>query len=204
MPSFVDIHPARVGLHVVRSGRGHAQCFFDDRDRVAFLELLGESALHCECAIHAYVLMGNHFHLLLTAADRDGTARLINAVCQAHERSVGAVPTHPPVLWDEAFSVSPIHARRYFLACMRYIELNPVRAGLVSRPGAYRWSSHPVNAMGAVDDLITPHPFYFALGRSSAERRDAYRTLFAAARVNSPARTQAGPRTGPRGPSRPT
>lgn len=204
MPRFADIHPARVGLHVVRSGRRHAQCFFDDRDRLAFLEHLGESARHFECAIHAYVLMGNHVHLLLTAADGEGTARLMGAVCEAHERSVEAVPDHPPVRWDEAFKVSPIHARRYFLACMRYIELNPVRAGLVSRPGAYRWSSHPVNAMGAEDDLITPHPFYFALGRSSAERRDAYQKLFAAGRVNSSARTQAGPRTGPRGPSRPT
>ena len=204
MPRFDDNHPARVGLHVVRSGRGHAQCFFDDRDRLAFLEHLGESARRFECAIHAYVLMGNHVHLLLTAEDGEGTARLMSAVCEAHERSVGAMPNHRPVLWDEAFKASPIHARRHFLACMRYVELNPVRAGLVRRASAYRWSSYRANAMGAEDALITPHPFFFALGRTGAERREAYKMLCADGRATSLAQTPGGQRIGLRGPSRRT
>ena len=196
-------HPPGIALHVVRRGRRQAQCFFDERDRLAFLEGLREYAARFECAIHAYVLMGNHFHLLLTASDDRGTARLVSALCERHEQSIRETQDRPGGLWEDGFETSSIHVNRHFLACMRYIELNPVRAGLVSRPGAFRWSSHGANALGRENPLITPHPFYYALGRSDAERQRAYRRLFGVEVMPSD-RTPSGPHTGPRGPSRPT
>jgi putative transposase len=124
------------------------------------------------CPVHAYVLMGTHLHLLLTPARADGAQPVIRAL---GVRDVDA---------------TPVFTRRYVLACMRYIELNPVRAGLVRHPAHYRWSSYRANALGEADALITPHALYCALGRSAEERRAAYRAGFRAAatsRVRSPA-----------------
>lgn len=203
MSRFFDSHPSGIALHVVRRGRGQGQCFFAERDRLLFLEWLQKDAARAGCAVHAYVLMGNHVHLLLTAADVGGTARLMARVCGRHEKAIKETRDCPGALWDDAFEASPIHVSRHFLACMRYIELNPVRARLVSRPDAFRWSSHGANALGQENPLITPHPFYYALGRSQAERQGAYQRLFRLDAIPS-ARTRGGLRTSPRGPSRPT
>lgn len=124
------------------------------------------------CAVHAYVLMGTHVHLLLTPKRADGATPLILAL-RARE-----------------FDATPVYTRRYVLACMRYIELNPVRAGLVRHPAHYRWSSYRANALGEADALLSPHALYCALGRSGEERRAAYRAGFrgaAASRARSPA-----------------
>jgi len=124
------------------------------------------------CPVHAYVLMGTHLHVLLTPEREDGAMPVI--------RAVGA----------RDFDATPVTTRRYVLACMRYIELNPVRAGLVRHPAHYRWSSYRANALGEADALVTPHALYCALGRSGEERRAAYRAGFRAAatsRARSPA-----------------
>jgi putative transposase len=110
--------------------------------------------------LHAYVLMGTHVHLLLTPVDAAGA--------ELAREALGAREAH----------ATPVHARRYLLACMRYIELNPVRAGLVRHPAHFRWSSYRANALGAPDALLTPHALYCALGRDAAERRAAYRRSF--------------------------
>jgi REP-associated tyrosine transposase len=121
--------------------------------------LLGRAAA-ADCAVHAYVLMGTHAHLLVTPLRADAVSPLI--------RRLGA----------PAFDASPVYARRHVLACMRYIEMNPVRAGLVRHPAHYRWSSYLANALGEADALVTPHALYCALGRSADERRAAYRGTF--------------------------
>jgi putative transposase len=124
------------------------------------------------CAVHAYVLMGTHAHLLLTPQGADG-----------------ALPTMR-ALQARAFDATPVTTRRYILACMRYIELNPVRAGLVRHPAHYRWSSYRANALGEADPLLSPHALYCALGRNGEERRAAYRAGFrgaATSRARSPA-----------------
>lgn len=118
--------------------------------------------------VHAYVLMGTHAHLLLTPPRADAVAGV--------QRALGA----------DALDASPVTTRRYVLACMRYIELNPVRAGLVRHPAHYRWSSYRANALGEADALLTPHALYCALGRTPEERRAAYRATFRAA-ARSPA-----------------
>ena len=170
--------PAHVPLHLIRRGAGRAECFFGESDRIAFLRWLARYALRYECSVHAYVLMGNHLHLLVTAAGVGGAAGLLGAACARHDRYAGAKMGRVCRLWDDSIDVSAIHVRRHLYACMRYIELNPVRARLARNPGAYRWSSYGANALGAEDPIVTPHAFYYSLGRTGEARREAYRRLF--------------------------
>jgi putative transposase len=158
---MVPGHP----VHVIRRGVGRRRCFFADEDRIAFLRQLARSAAEERCALHAYVLMNNHLHLLLTPARRSSVAQLMRSLASP--------------LWESRFEAWPVHPRRYLLECMRYIELNPVRAGLVLNAGDYPWSSYGANALGDEDALLRPHAFYCSLGRSPAGRRAAYRALFA-------------------------
>lgn len=145
-----------VPLHLVQRG-----CALERPD---FLERLRAAAQGCECSVHAYALMGSHVHLLATPARRNAATRMM--------LELGARMG--------ALDATPVIAARYLLACMRYIELNPVRAGLVACPSAYRWSSHGANAMGAADPVLTPHAIYCALGRTPAQRCAAYRATFRA------------------------
>ena len=165
-------------LHLAQRGGGRAACFSCAQDRAAYLEGLARHAAGSGCAVHAYVLMGNHVHLLLTPSRSDSVGSLLEGVGKDYARHLGEAYGHARPLWDERVEIRPVFPRRYLLACMRYIELNPVRAGLAARPGDYRWSSFGANALCAADSLVTPHAFYYALGRSAAERQAAYRALF--------------------------
>jgi len=144
-----------VALHLVQ--RGRAACFGGEEARVAYLQRLQSFSAGLECPVHAYVLMGNHVHLLLTPARANGGSELLR------------------VLGAGEFDATPVVAARYLLHCMRYIELNPVRAGLVAHPADYRWSSCRANALGGEDALVTPHPCYYALGRTARARCAAWR-----------------------------
>jgi putative transposase len=120
-----------------------------------------QAAVHeARCAVHAYACMATHVHLLLTPMRTGGASALAQLLGAAD------------------LDASPVTARRYLLACMRYIELNPVRAGLVRHPAHFRWSSYRANALGGADALVTPHAVYCALGRDAGERRAAYRASF--------------------------
>ncbi len=125
-----------------------------------------------ECALHAYACLATHAHLLMTSSRAAAAVRLARAAGVA------------------SYDATPVVARRYLLACMRYIELNPVRAGIVRHPAEYRASSYRANALGEPDALVTPHAVYFALGRDAQSRRAAYRAGFRAA-ARSPARRPA-------------
>ncbi|HEX5611920.1 MAG TPA: transposase [Burkholderiales bacterium] len=146
-------------VHLIQ--RAHSPCFVAIQDYLRYLDLLATFACHLDCTVHAYVLMPNHVHMLLTARNEESVAELTMLLGNLHEKQL-------------ATEIRPIHARRYLLACMRYIELNPVRAHMVERPQQYRWSSYRANALGYVDPVVAPHPLYFALGRSAEERRRAY------------------------------
>jgi putative transposase len=150
--------------HIIQ--RSRSSCFPGADDLLAYLDLMIVFAAHYECAVHAYALMANHVHMLVTATASSGGSDFAHAVCDRY-----AVEKKAPT-WQE--QIRPIHARRYLLACMRYIELNPVRARIVSRPESYRWSSYRANALGYVDPIVTPHPLYYALGRSPEVRRAEY------------------------------
>jgi len=169
----------RVTLHVVQRGRARSPCFSCAEDRAAYLRELRECSEREQCALHAYALMGNHVHLLLTSARAAGAARLMPAITVRYARHLATAYGHEDSVWEEPYDASPVHARRHLLACMRYIEENPVRAGLAAHPGAYPWSSYRANALGEDDALVTPHSHYYSLGRSSDARRAAYAALFA-------------------------
>ncbi len=181
--------------HVVQRGAGRAACFSGAPDCLRYLALLRELAPTLECRIHAYALMSNHVHLLLTASGAGTAEGLMQAlrveyVSGSRYASRGADEGRAGMCFEEGCASSPIHSARHLLACMRYIELNPVRAGMVRRPEAYRWSSYAANAAGREDSLLSPHPHYLALGRDPDQRRAAYRrsveVLLRPARVARP------------------
>jgi len=165
-------------LHVIQRGHLRSACFFGEEDCVAYLGWLGEYAANFGCSVHAYVLMGNHVHLLLTPSRAGGAAGLMRCLGERYARYVDATYHRDGALWEDRYQVVPVYLRRYLLSCMRYIELNPVRARVVARPGQYRWSSFRANALGKDDPLLTPHAFYCALARSAESRQAAYRAMF--------------------------
>jgi len=167
-----------VPLHVTQLGARHQSFFFDPQDYAAFLLDLGEAAAVFGCAVHAYVLMPDRVRLLLTPAEGDGPSRLMRALGRRHHRLGGGRGIHTGILGGDGLRSTALHSDRDVLACSRHIELDPVRAGMVSEPVAYRWSSFRANGLGGRDAVLTPHPAYLALGPIGADRQRAYRALF--------------------------
>jgi putative transposase len=166
-----------VPLHVTQIGAAREPLFFDPQDHAAYLLDLGEAAAVFGCAVHAYVLMSDHVQLLLTPAEADGPARLMQALAERRQRRANRF-VRGIVGRTGAERATALHSDREVLACCRRIELDPVRAGIVSEPVAYRWSSFRANGLGARDAVLTPHPTYLALGATRSERQRAYRALF--------------------------
>jgi putative transposase len=165
-------------LLVVQRGHRRERCFFNDDDCAHYLGWLAEALCESACALHAYVLMPNHVHLLLTARDAASVPRLLLSVGRRHVQRVNGRGARGGTVWEGRHRSSLIASDDYLLACHRYIELNPVRAGIVRDPGDYRWSSYGSNALGRRDAALTPHGRYVALGPNDDLRRAAYRTLF--------------------------
>ncbi|MFZ1536042.1 MAG: transposase [Chromatiaceae bacterium] len=143
-----------------------------------FLECLGVVAKEESVALHAYVLMTNHLHLLLTPASDQGVPAVMKRVGQRYVQRVNRTYRRTGGLFEGRYRSTLIEADNYLLACQRYIELNPVRASMVAAPGDYPWSSYRANAMANVDPLITPHALYRDLAAADEARRTAYRNLF--------------------------
>lgn len=165
-------------LHIVQRGINREPCFFTDEDCHCYLHWLEESARACGCAVHAYALMTNHVHLLLTPAESGAPARLMQSLGRRYVQYANRLYRRTGSLWEGRYKSSVIQAEDYLFACQRYIELNPVRAGMVADPGQYRWSSYRANGPGQADARLTPHALYPALGRDARERGPAYRALF--------------------------
>lgn len=165
-------------LHLIQRGNNRSACFFSDADRSAYLHWLGRYAEPLGVALHAWVLMSNHVHLLLTAPSPAHVSRLMQTLGRRYVRYFNQLHQRSGTLWEGRYRACAVHAEDYLLGCMRYIELNPVRAGMVDDPGAHPWSSYRRNALGQADRLVTEHSLYSALGNSTGERRGAYRDLF--------------------------
>lgn len=178
MPRRPRVTLPHVPLHVIQRGNNRQVCFVADEDYGFYLDWLKEYAGKTGCSIHAYVLMTNHVHLLLSSASSDGVGALMKALGQRYVQYVNRTYRRTGTLWEGRFRSCLTQEESYLLACQRYIELNPVRAGMVPHPAEYRWSSYRANAQGEANALLTPHPLYLALGTDASARQLAYRELF--------------------------
>lgn len=163
--------------HVIQRGNDRQKIFHDTDDCLAFLNWLREAAKQFKVAIHAYVLMPNHVHLLLTPTDADGLARMMQWVGRYYVPYFNRKYQRVGTLWQGRYKATVVDTERYFMTCSRYIELNPVRAGLAAEPGDYQWSSY-MHHIGVVSDpLVSDHALYWALGNTPFEREAAYKAL---------------------------
>jgi len=165
-------------LHLIQRGNDRLPCFHDDTDRASYLATLLCASERARCDVHAYVLMTNHVHLLVTAREASAPARMMHALGSKYVRYFNERHGRTGTLWEGRYRSSLIDSERYFLQCSRYVETNPDRAGMVNSPDEYRWSSFRSNADGWPDALVRRHPVYLALGRSGSARRQVYRALF--------------------------
>jgi putative transposase len=178
MPRRLRLRLAGMPFHVIQRGNNRSDCFHRDADHVRYLRDLQSQALEHGVAIHAYVLMTNHVHLLMTPRDSDGVGSLMKALGQRYAQYLNRAYQRTGSVWDGRYRSCLVDTESYFLTCHRYIECNPVRAGMAADPAAYRWSSFRANALGQPDEIVTAHSCVLALGRTPAEREAAYRELF--------------------------
>jgi putative transposase len=178
MPRRARLKLAGQPLHVYQRGVNRARCFSGIADRERYLALLAEQASRHGCAIHAYVLMSNHVHLLLTPATDNGVSRMMKAIGERYVRAFNKAHKRSGTLWEGRFKSSIVDTEKYLFTCYRHIEMNPVRAGMVTRPGEYPWSSYLINAEGADSDFVTPHKLFLGISQDSNERRRVYRSYF--------------------------
>lgn len=164
--------------HVVQRGNNRLPCFLDDADRQRYLQCLHQALVRFRCRLHAYVLMSNHVHLLLTPTEKGAVSRLMHTFSRNYVGLFNGRHGRSGTLWEGRYKACLVDSGRYFLACSRYIELNPVRAWMVSHPSEYPWSSYAANVGERIDPLLMQHPEYLALGSDLPGRASAYRELF--------------------------
>ena len=165
-------------MHLVVRGNDRRDIFRSEGDRVFFHRCLAEVSRRHEVQVHAYVLMSNHVHLLATGRGANSLAKLVQGMGRRYVSYFNYLHGRTGTLWEGRFHSSLVQEERYFLACHRYIEMNPVRAGMVGRPGEYAWSSFAFNRLGKPDDLLTPHSVYLSLGSTESRRQQAYGRIF--------------------------
>ena len=163
--------------HVIQRGNNRQPIFASVADYQMLLDLLDENAKKFNVAIHAYVLMSNHFHLLATPATPDGLPQMMQAVGRRYVRYFNDSQKRTGTLWEGRYKSTLIQTDRYLLTCMAYMDLNPVRAGLVPGPPDYPWSSYGHFTGQRIDKLITPHPLVWELGNTPFAREAAYAQL---------------------------
>jgi putative transposase len=165
-------------LHLVQRGNNRQAVFFSKEDYEKYLDVLKLAADKHGCAVHAYVLMTNHVHLLITPAAPESVSGMMQTIGRTYVSYVNKMYRRSGTLWEGRFKSGLIDSERYLLVCSRYIELNPVRAGMVTAPGEYRWSSYGRNALGLRNNLVSPHRIYQQLGLTDVDRQSAYKALF--------------------------
>jgi putative transposase len=180
MPRRPRIHLDNIPLHIVQRGHNREPCFFGEEDYQAYLYWLGEALKKEHCSLHAYALMTNHVHLLITPKKAEAVPRLIIALGRRYVQYINTTYRRTGTLWDSRYKSSLIQAGTYLLTCQRYIELNPVRAAMVEDPAHYRWTSYRHNALGQANPYLAPHSVYLALGKDGKDRQAVYRALFRA------------------------
>ncbi len=180
MPRRARISIPGIPWHIIQRGNNRSACFYAEEDYQFYLHYLEEFATKFGCAIHAYVLMTNHVHLLLTPSRPDSVALLMKNLGQRYVQYINRTYRRSGTLWEGRFRSCLTQTEEYVLACYRYIELNPVRAGMVVRPQDYRWTSYHANALGKGSRIINPHEKFMRLGSDDKNRQLTYQALFKA------------------------
>jgi putative transposase len=179
MARLPRIRLSGVPQHIIQRGNNRQACFASEKDFAAYAHWLEKFSRKYRVAIHAWVFMTNHAHLLATPETEGGVSRMMQALGREYVRYFNYTYQRTGTLWEGRFKSCAVDAETYLLICQRYIELNPVRAGLVQAPEDYRWSSFKANALGERISMWSPHRVYNALGKSAGERSRAYYALFA-------------------------
>ncbi len=163
--------------HVITRGNDRQACFFNNEDYQYYLDCLKDAVDRYQVQVHAYVLMTNHVHLLMTPGKEESIAKVMQSLGRRYVQHINHLYKRSGTLWEGRYKSSLVLDDSYVLACYRYIELNPVRANMVLLPGDYHWSSYHYNAYACQNDLLSMHSCYEALGTAN-ERKDHYRKLF--------------------------
>jgi len=164
--------------HVIQRGNNRDVIFASEADYQFYLEKLAEAcSKHC-CDVHAYVLMTNHVHLLMTPHEDQSISKVMQCLGRYYVQYFNYTYHRTGTLWEGRYKAALIDSENYLLTCYRYIELNPVRAAMVEHPAEYKWSSYQYNALGEDDKLITPHDLYMKLATTPKKRRKEYSDLF--------------------------
>ncbi len=164
--------------HVVQRGNNREACFFEDKDYRVYLDKLKLYSRKYHVAVHSYVLMTNHVHLLLTPSTTTGVSQLMQSLGCYYVRYINQAYERTGTLWEGRYKSTLVDSDNYFLTVSRYIELNPVRAGMAEHPSEYRWSSYQQNALGIPIELLTPHSIYTGLAKTDKTRYKRYQALF--------------------------
>lgn len=178
MPRQPRVFMEGMPCHVIQRGNNRQACFFDVSDYEFYLECLQEGSDKYGCDVHAYVLMTNHVHLLVTSETRDSLSKLMQSVGRRYVKWINTVYRRSGTLWEGRYKSSLVDSARYVLACYRYIEMNPMRARMVDGPEQYCWSSHRENIGKTEIRWLTAHAELLSLGVVEEARHQAYRELF--------------------------
>jgi len=177
MPRVKRIQIPGVTQHVIQRGNNRTTIFHSPRDFQFFLRALQVLSVRYLLDVHAYALMSNHFHLVATPQTASATSRVMCAMGSKYVRYFNRKYARTGTLYEGRYRSMNIDTETYWFTCMRYVELNPLRAGLASTIDAYTWSSYKANALGAPDGLVVPHPLYVSLGQSAESRQASWRQI---------------------------
>jgi len=178
MPRKPRMYLAEIPAHIVQRGNNRDACFFSDDDYLFYLDVLGQGLRRYKVKLHAYCLMTNHVHLLMTPEDESGISRVMQHIGRRYVQYINKTYRRSGTLWEGRHKASLVDADNYLLMCYRYIEMNPVAASMVKTPEQYRWSSYQYHAWGKPNDIIRDHFLYEELGSASDIKQHAYRELF--------------------------
>lgn len=163
--------------HIIQRGNNRNDCFFEKKDYKVYLGKLREASQQNKVAIHAFVLMTNHVHLLASSSEKYAVSNMMQSLGRFYVRYINHKYKRTGTLWEGRFKSTVVDEANYLFTLYRYIELNPVRAGMVAHPAEYPWSSYHANALGEKRQLTTPHQLYLQLGQSENEILETYKSL---------------------------
>ena len=178
MPRKPKMYLAGIPAHIVQRGNNRDACFFSDDDYLFYLDVLGQGLRRYHVKLHAYCLMTNHVHLLMTPEDEFGISNVMQHIGRSYAQYINKTYRRSGSTWEGRHKASLVDADNYLLKCYRYIEMNPVVASMVGTPERYRWSSYGWHAWGRSNEIIKDHVLYEQLGCTSDIKQHAYRELF--------------------------